>query len=93
MAGMVILAVFGGFISFGCFVSGMGVYGASKSAIHEIYAALLILTSVLGLVIMTVAAGAAVITGAIRRTQDEATVDRRKLADALRAVAEYRRAA
>ena len=50
-----------GLIAFISFLSGVAIYGAAKSAIHEIYAALLMINSVLGLVIFAIGIGAATI--------------------------------
>jgi len=68
----------------------VAIYGAAKSAIHEIYAALLMITSVLGLVILAIGMGAATIRGTIPRGEQQASSERRMLADTLRAVAEQR---
>src|SRR5438552_2853896 len=87
------VAILGGLIAFSSFLSGVAIYGAAKSAIHEIYAALLMITSVLGLVILAIGIGAATIRNAILRGQEQASSERRMLADALRAVAEHRRIA
>ena len=89
----VALAVLGGLIALVSFLSGVAIYGAGKSAIHEIYAALLMITSVLGLVILAIGVGAATIRRVIHDGQQEASSERRMLADALRAVAENRRVA
>jgi hypothetical protein len=87
------IAVLGGLIAFFSFLSGVVIYGAAKSAIHEIYAALLMINSVLGLVILAIGIGAATIRGTILRGQHEASSERRMLAEALRAVSEQRRVA
>jgi hypothetical protein len=49
------------------------------------------ITSVLGLVIMAIGVAAATIRNAILRGQEQASSERRILADALRAVAEHQR--
>jgi hypothetical protein len=85
------IAVLGGLIAFFSFLSGVAIYSRAKSAIHEIYAALLMITSVLGLVILAIGIAAATIRNAILRGQEQASSERRMLADALRAVAEHQR--
>lgn len=87
------IAILGGLIAFLSFFSGVTIYSVAKSAIHEIYAALLMITSVLGLVILAIGIGAATIRGAILQGQQQASSERRMLAEALRAVAENQRAA
>jgi hypothetical protein len=87
------LAIFGALIAFGSFLSGVAIYGSAQSAIHEIYAALLMITSVLGLVIMAVGIGAATIRSAIIQADDRASSERLMLAQALKDVGEHRRAA
>jgi hypothetical protein len=73
------------------FFSGVTIYTVAKSAIHEIYAALLMITSVLGLVILAIGVSATTIRRAILSSQQEASDERRMLAAALHAVAERRR--
>jgi hypothetical protein len=75
------------------FSSGVAIYAGAQSAIHQIYAALLMITSVLGLVILAIGIGAATIRAVILNGQQQASSERRMLADALLAVAENRRAA
>jgi hypothetical protein len=87
------IAIFGGLIAFFCFSSGVAIHAGAQSAIHQIYAALLMITSVLGLVILAIGIGAATIRAVILNGQQQASSERRMLADALLTVAENRRAA
>jgi hypothetical protein len=85
------LAIFGCLIAFFSFVSGMAIYGTAKSAIHEIYAALLMITSVLGVLILAIAVGADRICSEIRDSTEQASSERRMLAEAIRTLADHRR--
>lgn len=52
------LAVFGGLLTIAFFLSGCGIYSVGKSAIHEIYGSVLIMTSMISLLMTTVAIAA-----------------------------------
>jgi hypothetical protein len=92
MPGLVIIAIVGALIALSSFLSAIGIYTNAANAIHQIYAALGMMTAVLGLLILAVAAGAAVIQQEIRETHRGASAERRKLAEAMRLIAEHRRA-
>jgi len=66
---------------------GIVAYAVAKSAIHEIYAALLIVTGMLGLVVFAVAVGTDAIRTAVREAGDRASGERRNLAEAVKLVA------
>jgi hypothetical protein len=89
----VAIAILGSLIAFFSFFGGVTIYAGAQSAIHQIYAALLMITSVLGLVILAIGIGAATIRAAVLNGQQQASSERRMLADALLAVAENRRVA
>lgn len=96
MVGIVLIAVFGGAVALGTFFSGLGVYVDATTSIHQTYAAILMLMSMLGLLTMTVAISAAVVASSVRQASREAASDNRKVADKLEAlvfVAERRRVA
>jgi hypothetical protein len=86
----VAIAIVGLLIAIGSFFGAIGTYAAAQSAIHQIYASLLMITSVLGLLILAVAVGAATVRDGIVKGQERASTERRMLADALRLVAEHR---
>jgi hypothetical protein len=78
------IAILGGLIAVSSFLSGVAIYGSAKTSIHEIYAALLMITSALGLVIMAIGIGAATIRDAIAKNRQQATSDERELAAVIR---------
>lgn len=67
---MILFAIAGALIAFFSLVGGLAVFGGAKSAIHEIYGALVIITAMLGLLVTTVAAGAVSIRRAIENSED-----------------------
>jgi hypothetical protein len=79
----VAIAVLGGLIALFSFLSGIAIYDAAKSAIHEIYAALLMITSVLGLVILAIGVGAATIRRVIHDGEQQASSERQRCARAI----------
>lgn len=72
----IFMAILGALITFVSFMSGVTIYSVAKSSIHEIYAALLMITSALGLVICAVAIGAATIRSAVVAAMELATAER-----------------
>ena len=59
------MGILGALITVVSLLSGVGIYAIATNAIHQIYAALLMITAVLGLVVVAVAAGAATIRDAL----------------------------
>jgi hypothetical protein len=72
----IFMAVLGVLITFFSFMGGVTIYSIAKSSIHEIYAALLMITSALGLVICAVSIGAATIRSAIIDAREVSTAER-----------------
>jgi hypothetical protein len=81
MPGLIFLAVISSLIWVGSFLSGFGI--RTENAIHQIYGALLTVTSMLGFLSMTAAIGAAVVLTAIRNAQASATAENAKLLEGL----------
>jgi hypothetical protein len=66
MPGLVIIAIVGALVTVASFLSAIGIYANAANAIQQIFAALVMITAVLGLIVLTVAIGTAVISGRIR---------------------------
>lgn len=87
---MIVLAIIGALIAFVSFMSGVVIYSAAKSAIHEIYAALLMITAMLGLLMTTAAACAARLRRAIEDSEDTTAKELRAVAEGIRLIAAER---
>src|SRR5437588_11429056 len=79
----VLFAIVGTLIAFGSFLSGAAIYTVAKSSIHEIYGALLMITSVLGLVVAAIGTAAVTIRRAILDEHNYAVAQRTAIVEAL----------
>lgn len=82
MIGINIMGLFGILIAFSCFVAAL--------TSPAIIAGQLVTSAAIGLLIVAVSAAASGIVSAIRKAQREAAVERQKMSDALRLIAERR---
>ena len=88
---LVIVGVIGVLISVLGILSGILIYIFAENAIHQIFATLLTMTGILGLVVVAVTVGASAVRASIRAAAEQASAERKALANAVLAVAEYKR--
>jgi hypothetical protein len=84
----IFMGILGALIAVVSLLSGVGIYTVATNAIQQIYAALLMITAVLGLVMVAVAAGAAAIHDALLQYRQAASQQNGLLISALQAIAD-----
>ena len=83
----IFVGIIGAGIAILCLIGGIGTYQMASTSIHQIYAALLMITSALGLVVVAVSVGAATIHDALVKSRESASQEHQQLIGILKAPA------